>query len=65
MSKITPYFPVASCVMAIIALPLALSAGTVGKAYHVKEQLLQNSPELNDLLPQLKELAEEGVKKDE
>ena len=29
MSKITPYFPAASCVMAIVALPLALSAGAL------------------------------------
>ena len=27
MSKITDHFPAASCVMAIVALPLALSAG--------------------------------------
>ena len=35
------------------------------KGYHVKEQFLPNSAELNELLPRLKKLAAEGVKKDE
>lgn len=34
-----------------------------GKGFHVKEQFLPNSAELNALLPQLQKLAQEGEKK--